>query len=70
MRSQNEIEKGASVPFSYRCYKYNMRFKEFITETYINAIRPADKQKYAEQIWDMLQASYAKLPGGFATAAT
>lgn len=48
----------------------NMRFKEFITETYINAIKPEQKQKYAEQVWDMLQASYAGLPGGFATAAT
>jgi hypothetical protein len=46
-----------------------MRFKEFLSETYINAIRPADKQKYAEQVWDMLQSSYASLPGGFATAA-
>lgn len=47
-----------------------MRAFEFITETYINAIRPADKQKYAEQVWDILQASYAGLEGGFATAAT
>jgi hypothetical protein len=47
-----------------------MRAAEFLTETYINAISPADKQKYAEQVWDMLQASYASLPGGFATAAT
>jgi hypothetical protein len=47
-----------------------MRAFEFLIETYINAIRPADKQKYAEQVWDILQASYASLPGGFATAAT
>jgi hypothetical protein len=47
-----------------------MRFKEFITETYINAIQPDQKQKYAKKVWDILQASYASLPGGFATAAT
>jgi hypothetical protein len=47
-----------------------MRFKEFLIETYINAIQPEDKQKYAQQVWDILQASYANLPGGFATAAT
>ncbi len=47
-----------------------MRFKEFLIETYINVIRPKDKQKYASQVWDILQNSYASLPGGFATAAT
>lgn len=47
-----------------------MRFKEFLIETYINVIRPKDKRKYASQVWDILQNSYASLPGGFATAAT
>jgi hypothetical protein len=47
-----------------------MRFKEFLIETYINVIRPEDKRKYASQVWDILQNSYATLPGGFATAAT
>lgn len=47
-----------------------MRFKEFLIETYINVMNPEDKQKYASQVWDILQNSYASLPGGFATAAT
>jgi hypothetical protein len=47
-----------------------MRFSEILTETYINAIDPDDKKKYARQVWDILQSSYSGLPGGFATAAT
>jgi hypothetical protein len=47
-----------------------MRFKEILTETYVNAINPDQKQKYAKQVWDILQDSYSSLPGGFATAAT
>ena len=47
-----------------------MRFKEFLIETYINAIDPDDKKKYARQVWDILQSSYASLPGGFATASS
>ena len=47
-----------------------MRFKEFLSESYVNAFSPEQKQKYAQQVWDILQASYASLPGGFATAAT
>jgi hypothetical protein len=50
--------------------KYSMRFKEFLTETYINAIDPDDKKKYARQVWDILQSSYSGLPGGFATASS
>lgn len=47
-----------------------MRFHEILTETYINVMNPKDKQKYASQVWDILQQSYASLPGGFASAAT
>lgn len=41
------------------------RFYEFLTETYKNfqGGDHADKEKYVDQVWDMLQAAYAKVGG-------
>jgi hypothetical protein len=46
-----------------------MRYNQLI-ESYVNVFDEAGKRKYADQVWDLLQQAYAKLPGGFATAAT
>lgn len=47
-----------------------MRTKEFIIERVVNAFDEQEKLKYADQVWDVLQKSYAKLPGGFGTASS
>lgn len=47
-----------------------MRIKEFIIERVVNAFDEPSKLKYADQVWDVLQKSYAKLPGGFGTASS
>lgn len=40
-----------------------MRAHELLTERYFNAFKPADKAKYAQEIWDMLQRSYKAIGG-------
>lgn len=40
-----------------------MRAREILTERYFNAIELEDKKKYAKEIWDMLQRSYAPIGG-------
>ena len=48
--------------------KYFMRFKEFITETFVNIIgfddtAQANKEKYKDIVWQLLQKSYASIGG-------
>ena len=40
-----------------------MRATELLTERYFNAFKTNDKAKYAQEIWDMLQRSYAPIGG-------
>jgi len=40
-----------------------MRANEIITERYFNAFKTEDKQKYAQEIWDMIQRSYKAVDG-------
>lgn len=47
-----------------------MRANELLSERIVNAFDQSKKQKYADQVWDILQKSYAKLPGGFGTASS
>jgi hypothetical protein len=46
-----------------------MRLHEILVERVLNLRTPEEKEKYANQVWDVLQASYAEI-GGFGTAAT
>lgn len=41
-----------------------MRLHEFLAERILNLFTVADKQKYIDQVWDLLQTSYVKV-GGF-----
>ena len=41
--------------------------KEYLTEKYINVFNPNDKQKYVDEVWNVLQRSYAPI-GGFLSA--
>ena len=45
-----------------------MRANEFLIERVVNAFTVQDKQAHAQEVWDMLQKSYAAVPGGFGTA--
>ncbi len=36
----------------------SLTFKEFLTETYINAFSANEKQPYADQVWEILKRSY------------
>lgn len=47
-----------------------MRIKELLIERVVNAFDPATKQRYAQEVWDLLQGSYSSVPGGFGTAAS
>lgn len=47
-----------------------MRINELLTERVHNAIGESSKLKYAPQVWEILQSSYSKLPGGFGTASS
>lgn len=47
-----------------------MRINELLTERVHNAFDASSKLKYAPQVWEILQSSYAKLPGGFGTASS
>jgi hypothetical protein len=44
-----------------------MRIKELLTEHYVNAFDNSAKQKYADQVWQIMQKSYEKI-GGFHSA--
>ena len=44
-----------------------MRSQEFLVERILNLFTAADKQKYVDQVWDILQSSYASV-GGFKTS--
>jgi len=45
-----------------------MKIKEILQERILNLTSPAEKQKYVDIVWDMLQKSYANV-GGFLSAA-
>ena len=47
----------------------SMRLREILAERILNLVTPSDKQKYADQVWNVLQQSYAHI-GGFGTAET
>jgi hypothetical protein len=47
-----------------------MRANELLVERVVNAFDEIKKQQYAQQVWNILQASYAGLPGGFGTASS
>lgn len=47
-----------------------MRANEILIERILNLHDSSSKLKVADLIWDMLQKSYAKVPGGFGTAAS
>ena len=59
MKSQQDQED--------RIYKYLMQAKEFLIERVVNLWTPEQRAKYADQIWHMLQKSYAS-KGGFLSA--
>lgn len=40
-----------------------IRFTEFLNETYKNITKITDKQKYAQQVWDVLNTSYQYIGG-------
>ena len=44
-----------------------MRSQEFLVERILNLFTAADKQKYVDQVWNILQSSYASV-GGFKTS--
>ena len=46
-----------------------MRLREIILEKVINLNSIEDKRKYSEQVWDIMQTSYAPV-GGFSTASS
>jgi len=46
-----------------------MRIADILTERFVNVFTPDDKQKYADEVWDMLQKAYEP-SGGFATASS
>ena len=45
-----------------------MRANEFLIERVVNAFTAQDKHPYADEVWAILQKSYAAVPGGFGTA--
>lgn len=45
-----------------------MLIKELLIERVINAFTPEQKMKYGPEVWDILQKSYAEVPGGFGSA--
>lgn len=47
-----------------------MKYSELIQERVFNAFDSANKLKYGQQVWDVLQKSYSSLPGGFGTASS
>ena len=47
-----------------------MKINELLFERVVNAFDNHTKHKYADQVWDILQTSYNKLPGGFASASS
>lgn len=47
-----------------------MKLKDLLLEAYVNLWGKDEIKPYIDEIWDMLQLSYSKLPGGFATANT
>jgi len=40
-----------------------LNFKQFINEHYLNLFTPEEKAPYADQVWDLLQATYAYAGG-------
>jgi hypothetical protein len=46
-----------------------MLIKELLIERIVNLFKADEKQKYADEVWDVLQQSYAPI-GGFGTSAT
>jgi hypothetical protein len=40
-----------------------LTFKTFLTERWLNLFTPEEKEKYVDEVWDILQASYAYAGG-------
>lgn len=47
-----------------------MKSNEFLIERVINLHTPAQKQQFVGVVWDLMQKSYASVPGGFGSAAS
>lgn len=47
-----------------------MKAIEILSERVVNAFDNDKKKQYSDQVWNILQQSYAKLPGGFGTASS
>ena len=45
-----------------------MKSNEFLTERILNLHDTPAKLKFGQEVWDLLQLSYSKVPGGFGTA--
>jgi hypothetical protein len=45
-----------------------MLIKELLVERVINAFDEKTKLHYGQEVWDIMQRSYASVPGGFGTA--
>lgn len=45
-----------------------MRVNEILVERVINAFDEKTKLQYGNEVWDLLQKSYSKVPGGFGSA--
>ena len=46
-----------------------MKSTDFLIERVVNLFTTQEKLKYADEVWALFQRSYAKLPGGFGSAA-
>lgn len=40
-----------------------MSFIEFLTESYINLFKEQEKEKYVDEVWDLIQTSYKPIGG-------
>ena len=45
-----------------------MKSTDFLTERILNLHDAPAKLKFGQEVWDLLQLSYSKVPGGFGTA--
>lgn len=47
-----------------------MKINEILVERVINAFDNNNKEKYSQQVWDIMQLSYSNVPGGFGSASS